>query len=250
MKRGALFLLFCACTSAGAQTLLFSLTEPVNGKVASPSSSFVLPAPGSGLYLLYDHTRSFADTAVWYEFHRNGRYQKRIPQTVEPAWSYCWKRIPFYNEGDYEVRVYDRTGTKLTTQFLTVKFDSSGSPMPDSAITTTYFAHSKILFCDSVTSAGDPVNPNTEFSSGPGGRTLYIILQNSEKPISVAEIQITIQKKSVEKDVEVAQLKQKVNPDFTFAALQYQFEKRGDYSVILKTASGIWINTATLSIIK
>jgi len=45
----------------------------------------------------------------------------KLPQKLEPNWTFTWKEVVFFDSGNYRVKVYDSDGRYLTSANVNVK---------------------------------------------------------------------------------------------------------------------------------
>lgn len=97
--------------------------------------------------------------------------------------------------------------------------------------TMTVFSQ-RIYFCSNYTDYGDPVSAGNTWNINSGGGNVYILFQNAGRPLNVNTITIYIDKLNTSSQYAAWDNKYpSVNPDKTWAVIDYKFTTAGDYRV-------------------
>ncbi len=125
LKLGILFLLLVKMGSA-QYSLTFCENVNNDGKALHPSNFFMISDKGSALKFLVKADEGFKtdkmDFRIFY-INDSGKEEEisKLPQKLEPNWTYTWKEVVFFDSGNYRVKVYDSNGTYLTSANVNVK---------------------------------------------------------------------------------------------------------------------------------
>lgn len=114
-------------TSLQAQTLYFCEDVDEDGYPENESSSFTIPSSGGWLKMLVkldDEVDCSQVKYVIYKVTRSGKekYNTTINQDVEENWVWFWKKITFYDDGNYNVYVYDKYDNFLTSGSVRINY--------------------------------------------------------------------------------------------------------------------------------
>lgn len=114
-------------SSLQAQKLYFCEDVDEDGYPENESSSFTIPSSGGWLKMLVkldDEVDCSQVKYVIYKVTRNGKekYSTTINQDVEENWVWFWKKITFYDDGNYNVYVYDEYDNFLTSGSVRINF--------------------------------------------------------------------------------------------------------------------------------
>jgi hypothetical protein len=119
-------LLLFAYTGQAQYSLTFCENVNPDGKALSPSNSFMISKDGSAMKLLLKSDEKIKTDKMEFKiFYINdtGKEEEisKLPAKIEPNWNYVWKEIVFFDPGNYRVKVYNGSGTYLTSTNLNVK---------------------------------------------------------------------------------------------------------------------------------
>lgn len=107
--------LFLAGQSATAQTMYFCEGVSDDGYPITESSTFNIGSSGGYLYCLIRLPYEIACRSVRLEVYRNGNYDNTIYLDTEKNWTWFWKKITFYDSGNYTIYAYDCFDYNLCT---------------------------------------------------------------------------------------------------------------------------------------
>ena len=131
MKRSfgiALAVLFLSFADfANSQSLQFCEDVGSNGAAIKPSTVFSISTKGGYLKCLTTLPYRVGTTSVSYEVYRidsegNETYDNSILQTVDPSYTWFWKEITFYDEGRYNIYVYDSDKNFLASEQIRIQY--------------------------------------------------------------------------------------------------------------------------------
>jgi hypothetical protein len=113
-------LIFGAASSLQSQTLYFCEDVDDDGYAINSSSTFTIPSGGGWLKFLLRMGYEVGTYKVYYDIYRiesGGKetFETTIDQDVEPEWVWFWKKVTFYDPGNYKVYVYDGNDNFLTS---------------------------------------------------------------------------------------------------------------------------------------
>lgn len=114
--------LFAISQKANSQTLYFCEGVSDDGYPITESSTFNIGSSGGYVYALVRLPYEVACRSVRFEIYRNGAYDNTIYTDTEKNWVWFWKKITFYNSGDYSVYVYDCFDYQLTSGSVRINF--------------------------------------------------------------------------------------------------------------------------------
>lgn len=110
-----------------AQTLYFCEDVDDNGYPKNSSTSFTIPSSGGWLKFLVRMNEEIDSKEVKYVIYKGTRtgkekYETTIYQDVEEDWVWFWKKITFYEEGKYNVYVYDDNNNFITSGTVRISY--------------------------------------------------------------------------------------------------------------------------------
>lgn len=126
-----LFLVIAVCISSGnlsySQTLQFCEDVSKEGTPINASSVFSISAKGGSLKCLTTLPYSINTQTISYDIYKldsdgNEIYDNTIYQDVETSWFWFWKEIIFYDEGRYNIIVYDGDKNFLTSSMIRIQY--------------------------------------------------------------------------------------------------------------------------------
>lgn len=106
-------LVFCESVSAGG------VPEKVSRSFIQTGSErkVTLFASADGSF----DTEQIKFTVYYINAEGNEEEITKLPHKTERGWNYAWKEVSLYNQGTYRVKVYNGTGTYLTSANLSIK---------------------------------------------------------------------------------------------------------------------------------
>ncbi len=110
-----------------SQSLQFCEDVGSNGVPIKPSSVFSIESKGGYLKCLTSLPYRVGTSNVNYEVYRidsegNEKYDNTIQQAVDPSWTWFFKEITFYDEGRYNIYVYDSDKNFLASQQIRIQY--------------------------------------------------------------------------------------------------------------------------------
>ncbi len=128
MKKGIFAIVFMAMGQIGFSqySLTFCKEVSTEGTAQNASNSISTGKEGNPVKILVKGDEKLNTEGVEYRIFfvdDNGKESEisKLPQFVEPDWSFAWKKVTFYNPGTYRVKVYNDKGAYLTSANLSVK---------------------------------------------------------------------------------------------------------------------------------
>ncbi|MEO8664933.1 MAG: hypothetical protein ABI462_05495 [Ignavibacteria bacterium] len=120
-------LLLCISGITSSQSLQFCEDVGSNGAAIKPSTVFSISTKGGYLKCLTTLPYTVGTSSVSYEVYRidsegNETYDNSIQQTVDPGYTWFWKEITFYDEGRYNIYVYDSDKNFLASEQIRIQY--------------------------------------------------------------------------------------------------------------------------------
>ncbi len=113
--------------SLQAQEIYFCEDVDEDGYPENESSSFTIGSGGGWLKVLVkldDEVDCNEVKYVIYKISKSGKekYENTIYQDVEDNWVWFWKQITFYDDGKYNIYVYDKHDNFLVSGSVRINF--------------------------------------------------------------------------------------------------------------------------------
>ncbi len=110
-----------------SQSLQFCEDVSSDGLPIKPSTVFSISSKGGYLKCLTTLPYRVGTVNVSYEIYKidsegNQTYNNSIQQAVDPSWTWFWKEITFYDEGRYDIFVYDIDKNFLASQQIRIQY--------------------------------------------------------------------------------------------------------------------------------
>ena len=109
-----------------AQTLIFCESVDANGNPEGKSSVFNISSSGGYLDMLVNLREDLNCYTVKYDVYKvvNGSdvYQYTITQDTQLDWRWFWYKITFYDEGKYNIYLYDCNDYLLTSGSVRIQY--------------------------------------------------------------------------------------------------------------------------------
>ncbi|HVO76139.1 MAG TPA: hypothetical protein VMT35_19095, partial [Ignavibacteriaceae bacterium] len=109
-----------------SQVLYFCESVDKDGDPVNHAERFTINSNGGYLDLLVQMDNEVGVNSVYYKIYevKNGKevYDNTIWQDVEPDWTWFWKQITFYNDGTYNIYVYDEDGNFLASNTIQIAY--------------------------------------------------------------------------------------------------------------------------------
>jgi hypothetical protein len=170
-----------------------------------------------------------------------GTYSYSTPSGSYGSYNYN-SYTPSYNYNSYD---------SYTPSYNSYSAPSYNSSSSSSAVTTAYFASSKIIFAQSADDKVQPVGASTNFTLTANPHFLKIFVYNNNTAIKTDLLSIDVYKKidGVDKFMEKAEYSG-IGPTWTYFHISYDFAKfgAGDYRLDFFTSGNIYINTGYVTI--
>ena len=115
-----------------AQSIYFCEDVDEDGYPENESTSFTIGSDGGWLKILVkldDEVDCNEVKYVSYKLSRSGKekYDNTIYQDVEENWVWFWKQVTFYDDGKYNVYVYDKYDNFLASSSVNINFNQQSS---------------------------------------------------------------------------------------------------------------------------
>lgn len=128
MKKYVAFitLLLLVKLSSAQYSLLFCEDVNAEGKPVAVSNQFQIDNEGGVLKLLARAEDTFKVDALDFRIYYvsdggNEEELVRLPQTIQPDWTFAWKETVIFDPGLYRVKIYTDKGTYLTSSNVTIR---------------------------------------------------------------------------------------------------------------------------------
>jgi hypothetical protein len=110
-----------------AQTLYFCEEVDEDGYPENESTTFTISESGGWLKFLVRMDEEVDCNEIKYVIYKVGRsgkekYDTTIKQDVESNWAWFWKKITFYDDGTYNVYVYDEYDKFIASGTVKINF--------------------------------------------------------------------------------------------------------------------------------
>lgn len=106
-----------------SQSIYFCEGVEDDGEPINESSLFTIPDNGGFLYVLIQLPYAVNCRKVDLVVYHNGNYDNTITIETKKNWTWFWKKVTFYDDGDYDIYVYDCNNYLLTDGSLEIEFD-------------------------------------------------------------------------------------------------------------------------------
>lgn len=112
---------------SSAQSLQFCEDVSSDGVPIKASSVFNISPKGGYLKCLTTLPYRVGTSSVNYEVYRvdydgNEKYDNTIYQEVDPSWTWFYKEITFYDEGRFNIYVYDSSKNFLASSQIRIQY--------------------------------------------------------------------------------------------------------------------------------
>lgn len=108
--------------SASSQTLYFCEGVDADGYPITASKTFNISSSGGYLYALVRMPYEIGCRSIRLEIYRDGAYDNTIYIDTETNWTWFWKKITFYKNGNYSFDVYDCYDYLLTSGNVRINY--------------------------------------------------------------------------------------------------------------------------------
>ncbi len=121
-----LFLFIFTPGISNSQSLHFCQSVDEYGEPVNESEYIKISSDGGYLDFLVRTDSRIGVNSVYFKIYKikNGKeiYDNTIWQDVEPEWTWFWKEIIFYEDGVFNVYVYDENGLFLASGTIEVNY--------------------------------------------------------------------------------------------------------------------------------
>ncbi|MBE2219137.1 MAG: hypothetical protein IAE90_13085 [Ignavibacteria bacterium] len=117
-----LLALFAVTGNTSSQTMYFCEGVTDDGYPITESSTFNIGSGGGYVYALVRLPYEIACRSVRFEVYRNGAYDNTIYVDTEKNWVWFWKKITFYDSGNFTVYAYDCFDYQLCSGSVRINF--------------------------------------------------------------------------------------------------------------------------------
>ena len=114
--------LFAVTGNTSSQSIYFCEGVTDDGYPITESSTFNIGSGGGYVYVLVRLPYEVACRSVRFEVYRNGAYDNTIYVDTEKNWVWFWKKVTFYDSGNYTVYAYDCFDYQLTSGSVRINF--------------------------------------------------------------------------------------------------------------------------------
>lgn len=120
----SLFLLALLAVTGNTKSQSIYFCEGVtdDGYPITESSTFNIGSGGGYVYVLVRLPYEIACRSVRLEIYRNGAYDNTIYVDTEKNWVWFWKKVTFYDSGNFTVYAYDCFDYQLTSGSVRINF--------------------------------------------------------------------------------------------------------------------------------
>ena len=255
MKKLSLMLitLLTLAISAVAQSVV--LCEDYDKSTGEPTGIYKtwdIKSDGGYVYIAYKQPRKLA-SGTWYlyidkDWDDNGKYSayETIELDEETSKNWLVYDFKFTEKGKYKIDIMYNSVSQATT-YGTIQFeDGASTTSSDDEVDTYYYEDSEIIFCESVSTDGDPVSEATSFKADrTGAREITIYLSN-DKAFKTTKMYVDIYDSKTNEKIEDFSID--VEEDWDWVKFKQSFTKPGEYYVDIYNEDDVFINTATVTI--
>ena len=117
-----LLALLAVTGNTNSQSIYFCEGVTDDGYPITESSTFNIGSGGGYVYVLVRLPYEIACRSVRLEIYRNGAYDNTIYVDTEKNWVWFWKKVTFYDSGNFTVYVYDCFDYNLTSGSVRINF--------------------------------------------------------------------------------------------------------------------------------
>ncbi len=117
-----LLALLAVTGNTNSQSIYFCEGVTDDGYPITESSTFNIGSGGGYVYVLVRLPYEIACRWVRLEIYRNGAYDNTIYVDTEKNWVWFWKKVTFYDSGNFTVYAYDCFDYNLTSGSVRINF--------------------------------------------------------------------------------------------------------------------------------
>lgn len=111
-------------STLSAQEIYFCEGVTDQGNPITASNLFTISESGSYLYVLVKLPYEVLCRSVRFEINKNGYYENTIYVDTETNWVWFWKKVTFYQAGNYEFKLYDCFDLMLASASVRIQVGS------------------------------------------------------------------------------------------------------------------------------
>ena len=118
----SIFLVLTFFDNSSAQSIYFCEGVDDDGYPINESSTFTIPENGGYLYVLVRLPNKVnCRTVKLMIYNEDQEFENTITIDTEKNWTWFWKKISFYEEGEFIVDVWDCNSEFLVTGYITIE---------------------------------------------------------------------------------------------------------------------------------
>jgi hypothetical protein len=244
-------LMVSADAQAQSKKLYFCSDYTATGEPVGVSSVWNISPSGGNVYMLYQNGGVNISTPAIYVYVdklSGGSYKEYSTKSVVPDKYKNWViyDYTFTEAGDYKITFLDGSKNTLATEYCTIKFKSGTTAAKTSGVTSDYYADSKVMFCENVTTDGDPITRSDVFNIGPNGGYVQVLVKNP-KAMKTTEIIVDIWRG--EGYAEFVETKRfTIEDSWAWTNFEYIFYTTGNYKFSVYNKEETFINTGYVTI--
>lgn len=238
-------LLFSAGDANAQRKIYFCSDYTSSGEPIGISPSWVIKPEGGKVYMLYKNDGVNISTGTIYIYVdklSGGTYTEYATKSLTPDKykSWCIYDYTFTEAGDYKVTFVDAGKKNLATDYVSISMKES------TKLSSDYYSGSRVIFCEDVTSNGDPITKSDVFNIGRDGGYVYVLVDHL-KELKTTEIIVDIWKG--EGYTEFVETKRfTVEDNWVWTKFKYTFYAAGDYKISVYNKDEVFINTGYVTI--
>lgn len=247
-----LFLLLSG--NAHAQKKLYFCSDyTASGEPTGISSSWVIKPTGGSVYMLYKNDGVNISTAtinIYIDKLSGGSYTAYATKSVVPDKYKNWVLYDytFTEAGDYKVTILDGSLNTLATEYCSVSIKDEGvsTSTTGSKLDQSYYTGSRVIFCEDVTTDGDPVTKSDVFNIGRDGGYVYVLVDHTGK-FKTTELIVDVWKgDGYSEFVETKRFT--VEDYWVWTKFKYTFYSPGEYKIMVYNKDEVFINSGYVTI--
>ncbi len=251
LKRTVGFILFFTAIhfQSDAQSLVLCESYDSKGNTSGNAATWEIKSTGGSVYIVYNQS-AVLPAGSWYlyldyDWDKAGTYQAYETLEIEPERGQNWfvYDYNFTETGKYKASVM-YNGTELATTYFVINYQpGTFTETSGEKVDTYYYEGSKILFCTSMDTEGNPIGEATSFSMRRTGSVdVAVYISNSGKPFKSNKFLVDVY--YADSNLKFDSFTVDVQPDWDYLKFNETFVSTGTYIFDFYTEDNVFINTS------
>ncbi len=250
----ALLFIVALAQGVNAQSVVLCESYDTGGNPTGIYTSWEIKSTGGYVYILYRQP-GVLGSGTWYlyldyDWDDNGKYSAYETLSFTPEEGKNWSvyDFKFTESGKYKAIIM-KDGVELASTYFEITMQPGAATDSEEEVDTYYYEDSEILFCTSVDSVGNPSGTSTRFSLGASGTANVVVyLSNNYKAFKTTKMYVDVYSSATNEKVDDFSID--VEADWDFVKFTQPFTNTGDFYIDIYNADDVFINTATVTIIR